>query len=217
MKQEEEPTVLEAQVPIKTRPFFSIIISCYNSRKTLGTLLESIVNQHMGHDIEVVISDDHSTERYDDIIALYDGKLDFVFTQTEYNCCPGNTREAGAQAATGEWITFADHDDAFIEDVYCIVQRYEICFVYANKMLFYTKNCVRLQFFHFSFCMSEKRKIGCCVRKQHPVSPSFLLKYELMLNRAFLLIFLLLKSSLHKNYTYLLHLFTSVYFSVSLL
>lgn len=123
MKQEEAPMVSEVQEPIKTRPFFSIIISCYNSRKTLGALLESIVNQHMGHDIEVVISDDHSTERYDDIIALYDGKLDFVFTQTEYNCCPGNTREAGAQAATGEWITFADHDDAFIEDVLPIVKQ----------------------------------------------------------------------------------------------
>jgi len=29
------------------RPFFSIVISCYNSKNTIGKLLQSIVDQHM--------------------------------------------------------------------------------------------------------------------------------------------------------------------------
>ena len=54
---------------INKRPFFSVIIPCYNSRKTLPTLLESIVKQKMDYyDIQVVISDDCSTENYQDVI-----------------------------------------------------------------------------------------------------------------------------------------------------
>ena len=45
------------------RPFFSIIIPCYNSKNTLGRLLQSIVDQKMDYnDIQVVLADDCSTE-----------------------------------------------------------------------------------------------------------------------------------------------------------
>ena len=45
------------------RPFFSVIIPCYNSRNTIGILLESIVKQHMlKNEIEVCIADDCSTK-----------------------------------------------------------------------------------------------------------------------------------------------------------
>lgn len=115
LEPKEEPVVLD-QPENKVRPFFSIIISCYNSGKTIGRLLDSILRQELTKDeFEVVISDDHSTEPYVDILKQYQDKINFVFTMTEYNCCPGNTREAGAQAATGEWLCFSDHDDEFID------------------------------------------------------------------------------------------------------
>lgn len=100
-----------------TRPLFSVIISCYNSRKTIGKLLESLCQQNLNYEeLEVIISDDCSTEPYDDIIQSYLNKLMIKETKTEYNCCPGNTREVGMQAATGQWICFSDHDDEFIPD-----------------------------------------------------------------------------------------------------
>lgn len=43
-------------------PFFSVIIPCYNSRKTIGRLLKSIVDQNMSNEIQVILADDHSTE-----------------------------------------------------------------------------------------------------------------------------------------------------------
>lgn len=100
------------------RPFFSIIIPCYNSEKTIGRLLDSIVNQHISDDLEVIIVDDNSPEleKYVPIINQYTNDLNIKFITTDYNCCPGNTRQKGLSIASGEWITFADHDDLYIDD-----------------------------------------------------------------------------------------------------
>ena len=44
----------------ENRPFFSIVISCYNSRNTLGPLLQSLVDQELTQEeLEIIISDDH--------------------------------------------------------------------------------------------------------------------------------------------------------------
>lgn len=101
------------------RPFFSIVVPCYNSGDTLISLLESIVKQHLDYDdIEVILSDDCSTQSYQDIVDLYKKKLRIVQTKTDYNCCPGNTRQRGTEVATGQWLTFMDHDDELVENSY---------------------------------------------------------------------------------------------------
>ena len=99
----------------KNRPLFSIIISCFNSRKTIGRLLQSLCGQLDYDDLEVIISDDCSYEPYDDILEQYQNSLNIKKVYTDYNCCPSNTRETGMQAATGEWVCFSDHDDEFID------------------------------------------------------------------------------------------------------
>lgn len=90
----------------------SVIVPCYNSGKYLDRLLTSLTKQTF-KDFEVVLADDCSTEPYDDVVEKYTDRLNIVRTKTAYNCCPGNTRQAGADVAQGEWITFADHDDEF--------------------------------------------------------------------------------------------------------
>lgn len=101
-----------------SRPFFSIIIPCYNPGKFLRRTLTSILLQKMGkEDIEVVLSDDNSPEDYSDIIAEFNDKLTIKTTKTAYNCCPGNTRQQGTTIATGEWMTFMDQDDEWYPEV----------------------------------------------------------------------------------------------------
>lgn len=90
----------------------SVIVPCYNSGPYIARLLDSLVKQHYA-DMEVVLADDCSPEPYADIVKPYEDKLKIVWTKTEYNCCPGNTRQAGVDAASGDWITFSDHDDAW--------------------------------------------------------------------------------------------------------
>ena len=100
------------------RPYYSIVVPCYNSKNVLRPLLESIVQQHMlKNEIEVILADDCSTESYQDLVDEYKYKLNIKQTKTAYNCCPGNTRQAGVDVATGEWLIFSDHDDAFFPDV----------------------------------------------------------------------------------------------------
>jgi len=106
----------EPSIVLDHRPFYSIIIPCYNSRKTIGKLLESIIKQNMNDDIEVILSDDHSTESYQDIVDGFKQILSIKQIQTDYNFAPGNTRERGVSIAKGEWIAFADHDDEFLSD-----------------------------------------------------------------------------------------------------
>lgn len=105
------------------RPFYSIIIPCYNSKSTLEKTLESIFLQHLPYlDVQVILSDDCSTESYQDIVDKYKEKLFITQTKTDYNMCPGNTRQRGVDNAIGEWITFMDHDDQLLPDALRILK-----------------------------------------------------------------------------------------------
>lgn len=103
----------------KHRPFFSIIIPCWNDGryqegKYLDRLLTSLTEQNVKkNDLEVILSDDHSPVPFDDVIQKFKSKLNIRYVLTDYNFAPGNTREKGVSIATGEWIAFADHDDAY--------------------------------------------------------------------------------------------------------
>ena len=101
-------------------PKLSVIIACYNARPFIGRMLDSLVAQDF-KDMEVVLSDDCSQEPYDDIVKLYEKKLTIVRTKTAYNCCPGNTRQAGYDASSGEWVIFGDQDDEFIPGAFAKV------------------------------------------------------------------------------------------------
>ena len=94
-------------------PRLSVILACYNARPFIGRMLDSLVAQDF-KDMEVVISDDCSPEPYDDVVEPYLKKLNIVRTKTAYNCCPGNTRQAGYDASSGDWVIFGDQDDEFV-------------------------------------------------------------------------------------------------------
>lgn len=105
------------------RPFFSIVVPCYNPRTWLRDLLNSILAQNMEDEIEVILSDDHSTEDYQDIIEKYNKLLCIRQIKTDYNFAPGNTREKGASIAKGQWLTFIDQDDLFNPNSFPIVKQ----------------------------------------------------------------------------------------------
>lgn len=100
----------------KRRPFYSVVIPIYNARKYINNCLTSLVNQHLSKELmEVIICDDCSPEECWDEVDKYEDKLNIIRCKTDYNFAPGNTREKAMQYVTGEWVTFLDQDDAFIE------------------------------------------------------------------------------------------------------
>lgn len=96
-------------------PFLSIIIPTYNPQEYLPNLLESITHNDCIDKIEVVISDDCSTEPFDDILAKFPGIHFNVISNEKHAGFPRNGRQHGAEEAHGTWICFSDQDDYFLD------------------------------------------------------------------------------------------------------
>ena len=95
--------------------FLSIIVSCHNCKPYIKRLLNSLVLQDF-EDMEVIISDDNSTDGFMEYVDQYKSLLNikyFKVGEHKYHC-PGNTRRDGWHHAEGEWITFMDHDDELL-------------------------------------------------------------------------------------------------------
>lgn len=99
--------------------FFSVIIPTYNPGQFLPRLLESISHNQCLNDIEVIISDDCSTEKFDDIIEEYSKKLNIrKIVNKEHTGFPREGRQNGANESTGDWICFADQDDYYLNGAF---------------------------------------------------------------------------------------------------
>jgi len=89
-------------------PKYSVIVPVYNRPDELKELLESIVAQ--GHpSVEVVVVEDGSTVKSDEVVATYSGKLKIDYLYKE-NTGPGDTRNHGMKHAKGEWLLIFDSD-----------------------------------------------------------------------------------------------------------
>lgn len=117
-KYEENNFSGEPSIQLAIRPFYSIIIPCYNSAPDrMKALLNSIQVQSYDIPLEVILVDDCSPDpSYFEVVKKYAELMSIrqIKTEPESVHCPGNSREAGAQIATGQWITFSDHDDEFV-------------------------------------------------------------------------------------------------------
>lgn len=91
-------------------PLVSVIVPAFNAGATLGQTLQSVAGQSYSN-IEVVIVNDGSTDRTEEIAASYcreDGRARVV---TQQNCGLPAARNAGIVRSTGDWIAPVDADD----------------------------------------------------------------------------------------------------------
>ena len=96
----------------------SVIIPVYNVAPYLPHCLDSVVGQTL-KDIEIICIDDASTDASPAILAEYVARDSRVKVITfERNCGVSVARNAGIDAATGEWIGFVDGDDKIDLDFY---------------------------------------------------------------------------------------------------
>lgn len=102
--------------------FLSVIVSCHNCKNYIKRVLNSLLIQNFD-DFEIIISDDESTDDFMDVVNLYKSLLNIKYFKTEKHKihCPGNTRRDGWKHATGDWVTFMDHDDAFMPGAFKLV------------------------------------------------------------------------------------------------
>lgn len=111
--------------------FFSIIVPTYNPRKFLPKLLDSIATNKILDDIEIILSDDLSTEPFDDIVQQYPQlHIRTIYNDKHYGF-PGWGKQHGLEEAQGDWVCFCDQDDIYLDNSFDIVQdviiKHDIC------------------------------------------------------------------------------------------
>jgi glycosyltransferase involved in cell wall biosynthesis len=88
---------------------FSIIIPVYNRPDEIKELLDSLVQTDYKEDFEVVIIEDGSSLTCENIINLYNSKLNISYFNKE-NTGPGDSRNFGMKKAKGEYFLIFDSD-----------------------------------------------------------------------------------------------------------
>ena len=91
----------------------SVIIPVYNVEKYLSQCIDSIINQTYS-DLEIILSDDGSTDRCPQICDEYAVKDKRIQVIHKNNGGAASARNAALRIAKGEFLAFVDSDD-FIE------------------------------------------------------------------------------------------------------
>jgi glycosyltransferase involved in cell wall biosynthesis len=108
---------MPATDPAAGRPEVSVIVPARNEEACLGACLQSLISQNdaaqNGTAFEIIVVDDHSTDRTREIASSFSGPLVRVI---EAGALPAgwsgknNAVTAGSKAARGDWFLFTDAD-----------------------------------------------------------------------------------------------------------
>ncbi len=103
---------MPANATSPARPEVSIIVPARNEEATLATCLDSLISQ-TGVTFEIIVVDDHSTDRTREIAASFSDRGVHVIEAPELPpnwTGKNNAVTAGARAAQGQWLLFTDAD-----------------------------------------------------------------------------------------------------------
>lgn len=94
-------------------PIVSVIVPCFNAECTLERCVNGILNQTL-EDIELILVNDGSYDTTKQIIDKYTAFDPRVVAIHKINGGVSSARNAGLDAAKGEYIAFADADDEIL-------------------------------------------------------------------------------------------------------
>ena len=100
---------------------YSVIIPVYNAEKTLKRCVDSLLGQDCS-DAEIVLVNDGSRDGSGAICEEYAQKYENVRYIAQQNTGVSAARNAGLDAAQGEYILFVDSDDYVAEDLLSVLR-----------------------------------------------------------------------------------------------
>lgn len=122
---------------------YSIIVPAYNTEKYIDKCLNSIFSNTYKN-FEVIIVNDGSTDKTENIINKYIKKYDNIIYIKQKNMGLSMARNNGIKKATGDYLLFIDSDDYVEENLLeninknigdLDVLRYQLNIVYSNKIV----------------------------------------------------------------------------------
>jgi hypothetical protein len=96
----------------RERPAFSVVIAAYQAADVVGAAIESALSQTVAPH-EIVVCDDGSTDGTADAVARYGDSVTYVWQE---NGGEAAAKNAGARAASGEFVAILDADDVYLPD-----------------------------------------------------------------------------------------------------
>lgn len=110
-------------------PKVSVIIPCYNYDKYIEQCLMSVLLQRLNYNIEIIISDDNSTDNSfivaNRIKKFYEtDQFKFIVSKNENNLGEINNTKSLLEKAKGEFIAYLDADD-YWTDPYKLAKQIE--------------------------------------------------------------------------------------------
>jgi len=144
---------------LETNPLISVIIPVYDVETYLPKCVESVLRQTYTN-LEIILVDDGSPDdsgRICDDFAERDSRVRVIHQK---NGGLSKARNAGLDAAKGEYITFLDSDDWITEDayghLYAMVRKYDVKLVSGGNINVSSK--------------TGEQTLGICPKKEEKIS-----------------------------------------------
>lgn len=127
----------------------TVIIPAYNCEKYIGQAIESVMNQTIWEDIELLVINDKSTDNTKDVVRQYikqyavnEAELPIrkiYYYENPQNSGVAETRNRGMRLAKGEYIALLDADDWWtkekLEKQMKLVKTHNAILVYSGREL----------------------------------------------------------------------------------
>ncbi|WP_447979715.1 glycosyltransferase family 2 protein [Candidatus Nitrospira bockiana] len=97
------------------RPLVSVVIPVFNGAPFVAKAVESIRNQTVHGDAEILVVDDGSTDGTQSVLAELERTHGIRWFQQDHGG-PARSRNKGIEAAGGEFIALLDCDDVWVSD-----------------------------------------------------------------------------------------------------
>lgn len=131
----------------------SIVIPVYNVEKYLDRALKTVVNQTY-RNIEIVIINDGSTDKSEDIILKYKENDERIIYIKQKNTGLSEARNAALKKITGEYVFFFDSDDFLelniIEVLHNVIEKENADMAISGYYVYNEENKVRHEINHIN-------------------------------------------------------------------